>query len=84
VKDVAKGKDRARGGHPGVVKLFWAFQDENSLCEFDFFLSFELRMRAKDPIFLTSHLSLSLLLSRLRTGFGSQWRDPFFDPSGEQ
>lgn len=33
IKDVEKGKERAKGGHPGVVKLYWAFQDESSLCE---------------------------------------------------
>ncbi|CDZ96937.1 protein kinase [Phaffia rhodozyma] len=29
--EVEKGRERASGGHPGVIKLFWAFQDMSSL-----------------------------------------------------
>lgn len=32
-QEVQKGKQKARGGHPGVIKLTWAFQDMGSLCE---------------------------------------------------
>lgn len=32
LKDVEKGKEKGRGGHPGVIKMFWAFQDVSSLC----------------------------------------------------
>lgn len=33
-EEVLKGKQKAKAGHPGVIKLTWAFQDMTSLCEF--------------------------------------------------
>jgi hypothetical protein len=72
---VAKKTARQKGGHPGVVRLHWAFQDIGSLCS-----SFSpLPSLILPPCHLLT-LDRSLFSCRLCSRPCPQWRDPLPTP----
>jgi serine/threonine protein kinase len=55
-------------GHPGIVRLYWTFQDARSLCE--------------SPLVLR-RFATDWIECRLRTGAREKWRAAHVDQKGE-